>query len=134
MQPDGESYRLFLANYIDRAPVANSKLAIDESFEKSVFYDGGDQGMEQFYPLEFLAKLSCHIPGTYESITRYYGEYSYRRRGERKKQKLVLRPVELCFNTQNSPEPPSILQLSGLIFLFLPLKGHVTYNEARTMV
>jgi hypothetical protein len=92
VMPDDESYRLFLANYIDRAPVANSKLLIDENFEKSVFYDGGEQGIEQFYPLEFLAKLSCHVPNTYESITRYYGEYSYRRRGERKRAGITLCP------------------------------------------
>jgi hypothetical protein len=30
-----------------------------------------------------LAALSCHVPKTYESITRYYGRYSCRRRGER---------------------------------------------------
>ena len=35
--------------------------------------------------LEFLAALSVHIPKTYESITRYYGRYSSRRRGERAK-------------------------------------------------
>jgi hypothetical protein len=91
VMPDDESHRLFLASYIDRAPLDNSKLHIDENFEKSIFYDAGDQGIQQFYPLEFLAKLSSHIPGNYESITRYYGEYSYRRRGERKKQQVVIR-------------------------------------------
>jgi hypothetical protein len=35
-----------------------------------------------FDALEFLAALSCHVPKTYESITRYYGRYSSRRRGE----------------------------------------------------
>jgi hypothetical protein len=39
----------------------------------------------KFDALEFLAQLSCHIPKTYESITRYYGRYSCRRRGERAK-------------------------------------------------
>jgi hypothetical protein len=93
VMPDDESHRLFLASYIDRAPLDNSKLHIDENFEKSVFYDTGDQGIEQFYPLECLARLSAMIPNSYESITRYYGEYSYRRRGERKKQQVVIRPA-----------------------------------------
>jgi hypothetical protein len=35
--------------------------------------------------LEFLATLTCHIPKPYESVTRYYGRYSCRRRGERAK-------------------------------------------------
>ena len=32
-----------------------------------------------------MAALSCNVPKTYESITRYYGRYSSRRRGERAK-------------------------------------------------
>jgi hypothetical protein len=39
----------------------------------------------EFDALEFLALLSCHIPKPYESVTRYYGGYSCRARGERKK-------------------------------------------------
>ena len=91
--PDDESHRLFLASYIDRSPVDNSKLILDENYEKAVFLDAGDQGMEQYDALDFLAKLSAHIPNPYESIVRYYGEYSYRRRGERKKQQVVIRPA-----------------------------------------
>ena len=91
VEPNDESYRLFLAQYIDRAPVANSKLIIDENFEKSVFYDAGEQGIEELEPLAFLARVSAHVPNPYEAITRYYGEYSYRRRGERKKHKVVIR-------------------------------------------
>jgi hypothetical protein len=39
----------------------------------------------KFDTLEFLAELSVHIPKTYESLTRHYGRYSCRRRGERAK-------------------------------------------------
>jgi hypothetical protein len=35
--------------------------------------------------VEFLATLAAHIPKPYESITRYYGWYSCRARGERNK-------------------------------------------------
>ena len=44
-----------------------------------------DGAAHEFDALEFLAALSCHVPKTYESITRYYGRYSSRRRGERAK-------------------------------------------------
>ena len=57
---------------------------------KSILYNGGEQGIEAFEPLEFLARLTPHIPLRYESITRYYGEYSYRRRGRHKKLGVVL--------------------------------------------
>ena len=36
-------------------------------------------------PLEFLARLSAHIPNKYEQLVRYYGHYSARTRGRRRK-------------------------------------------------
>jgi hypothetical protein len=48
-------------------------------------YTTKDGAAHEFDFLEFLAALSCHVPKTYESITRYYGRYSCRRRGERAK-------------------------------------------------
>lgn len=36
------------------------------------------------YGFEFLALLSSHVTKPYESLTRYYGYYSCRARGERK--------------------------------------------------
>jgi hypothetical protein len=50
-----------------------------------VTYTTKDGAAHEFDALEFLAALSAHIPKTYESITRYYGRYSCRRRGERAK-------------------------------------------------
>lgn len=51
-----------------------------------------DGAGHEFDALDFLARLSCHIPKNYESITRYYGRYSCRRRGEGTK--LSLPPTE----------------------------------------
>jgi hypothetical protein len=39
----------------------------------------------KFDALEFLALLSAQVPKPYESLTRYFGRYSCRRRGERAK-------------------------------------------------
>jgi len=72
----------FVARYIERAPVSLEKLSIQDDI---VTYTTKDGAAHEFDALEFLAQLSCHIPKTYESITRYYGRYSCRRRGERAK-------------------------------------------------
>ncbi|MCX6114416.1 MAG: transposase [Proteobacteria bacterium] len=72
----------FVARYIERAPLSLEKLFIQHN---SVAYRTKDGTAHEFDALEFLAELSCHIPKTYESITRYYGRYSSRRRGERAK-------------------------------------------------
>ena len=58
------------------------KLSIQDDI---VTYTTNDRAAHEFDALEFLAALSCHVPKTYESITRYYGRYSCRRRGERAK-------------------------------------------------
>jgi len=71
-----------VARYIERAPLSLEKLFIQHN---SVAYRTKDGTAHEFDALEFLAELSCHIPRTYESITRYYGRYSSRRRGERAK-------------------------------------------------
>jgi hypothetical protein len=72
----------FLALYIERAPLSLEKLSIQDDI---VTYTTKDGAAHEFDALEFLAELSAHIPKTYESITRYYGRYSCRRRGERAK-------------------------------------------------
>ena len=72
----------FVARYIERAPLSLEKLSIQDDI---VTYTTKDGAAHEFDPLEFLAALSAHIPKTYESITRYYGRYSCRRRGERAK-------------------------------------------------
>ena len=72
----------FVARYIERAPLSLEKLSIQDDI---VTYTTNDGAAHEFDALEFLAALSCHVPKTYESITRYYGRYSCRRRGERAK-------------------------------------------------
>ena len=72
----------FVARYIERGPISLEKLTIQDDI---ITYTTKDERAHEFDALEFLALLSCHIPKPYESITRYYGWYSCRARGERKK-------------------------------------------------
>ena len=72
----------FVARYVERGPLSLEKLSMESDL---VVYTTKDDATHEFDALEFLALLSSHIPNTYESITRYYGYYSCRARGERKK-------------------------------------------------
>jgi hypothetical protein len=72
----------FVARYIEQAPLSLQKLSIQDDI---VTYTTHDGAAHEFDALEFLAQLSCHIPKSYESLTRYYGRYSCRRRGDRAK-------------------------------------------------
>jgi hypothetical protein len=72
----------FVARYIERAPLSLEKLSIQEDI---VTYTTKDGAAHEFDALQFLALLSAQVPKPYESLTRYFGRYSCRRRGERAK-------------------------------------------------
>lgn len=86
----------FVARYIERGPLSLEKLSIQDDI---IAYTTRDGTTHEFDGLEFLALLSSHIAKPYESLTRYYGYYSCRSRGERKK--------VLSTNVDQSIEPPA---------------------------
>ena len=87
---DAES-KHFVSRYIERGRVSLERLKLSED---GVIYETKDGDKRRYEPLEFLALLSSHIPKRYESITRYYGYYSSRSRGERKKRKALQAQAE----------------------------------------
>ena len=79
--PQDTARRLFLARYIDRAPVSLENIKILDNGLVKYFHDSQVLGKDPMDPLLFLAKLSVHIPNKWEQIVRYYGYYSARTRG-----------------------------------------------------
>lgn len=77
-----EGSEKFVARYVERRPLSLARLTIQDDI---VTYTTKDGTSHEFDAVEFLATLSSHIPKPYESITRYYGWYSCRARGVRKK-------------------------------------------------
>ncbi len=77
-----EGSEKFVARYVDRGPISLEKLSLQDDI---VTYTTKDGVAHEFDHLEFLALLSAHIPRPYESVCRFYGHYSCRRRGERAK-------------------------------------------------
>lgn len=52
-----------------------------------VVYEGKTSGVDEtFTALDWLARLVAHIPGKGEQMVRYYGYYSNKSRGIRKKE------------------------------------------------
>jgi len=83
IDPSDSSFRLFLSRYIDRGPVANSKIQITDDFV--TYITEKDPKTYEFTPLEFLARVTPHIPNKWEQTNRYYGAYSSRTRSVLKK-------------------------------------------------
>jgi hypothetical protein len=95
-----EGSEKFVARYVERGPISLEKLTIQDDI---VTYTTKDGTAHEFDAVKFLATLSAHIPKPYESITRYYGWYSCRKRGERKK----LTPPELNEDLHEPTRKPS---------------------------
>jgi hypothetical protein len=79
------------ARYGARAPLALSRLTYDREKEL-VFYTYNNpydhvEYTEKVTPHELIARLVTHIPDPWEQTTRYFGWYSNRTRGVRKKRK-----------------------------------------------
>jgi hypothetical protein len=91
----------FVARYIERGPLALEKLSITDDI---VSYSTNDGATHEFDALQVLALMSCHVPKPYESVTRYYGWYSCRARGERAKRM----PILDCAAAQEQITEPSV--------------------------
>jgi hypothetical protein len=75
--------------YCTRAPVALDRLTY-EAETGTVRYQsdkaaGPTAGSETLDPLEFLARVTSHIPNTGQVLRRYYGWYANRTRGRRRR-------------------------------------------------
>lgn len=87
--PEDADQRRFVGRYLMKPSVSGERLEINErGLEPRVVYtkqlNDGERRRE-FSPLEFLAELSLQIPKKWEQLSRHYGLYSCRVRGERRK-------------------------------------------------
>jgi hypothetical protein len=88
--PEGDTdFAMRLARYCARNPLALDRMEYTAE-SKRVSYrsdksEGPTAGTEKLDPLEFLARIVTHIPDKHQVMTRYYGWYSNRVRGTRKK-------------------------------------------------
>jgi hypothetical protein len=80
-----------LAQYVVRAPISQERMTYIPKYESTegvayVIYEAktGDR-TETFTALDWLARLITHIPNRGEQLVRYYGYYSNKSRGMRKK-------------------------------------------------
>lgn len=91
--PTDVEQRLFLGRYIDRCPLSLEKLSICDDI---VTYTTKDSRAHEFLPVEFLARLSQHIPDKWEQLIRFYGAYSARTRGAKRFHDIALgiQPLE----------------------------------------
>jgi hypothetical protein len=83
-----------LAQYIIRAPISQERMVYIPASQAAdglarVIYQAKDGGSSKtFLTLDWLAQLVSHIPGKGEQMVRYYGYYSNKSRGMRKKAAL----------------------------------------------
>jgi hypothetical protein len=92
--PEDDDARRFLSRYIHRAPISLEKINLEGV---KVVVESEELGSATFEPTEFLAELQQHLPNRYESVVRYYGEWSYRARGQRERENQSDEPEILTY-------------------------------------
>jgi len=95
--------KLFVARYIERGPISLEKLSLEHDI---LTYTTKDGTAHEFDPLDFLALLTSHMPSRGESVTRYFGFYSCRTRGERLKLEAAQRADQTDPNLDMQPLEP----------------------------
>jgi hypothetical protein len=103
-----------VTEYVAGGPIALERLTVDASrpevrvtYRSPRFHPRHGSDSRSFDPLEFLATLMPHIPGTHEKTVIYYGHYSNRSRGLRKKDTGAARAGPSPAMDGDEEEPPS---------------------------
>ncbi|OGV98770.1 MAG: hypothetical protein A3F81_04810 [Nitrospinae bacterium RIFCSPLOWO2_12_FULL_39_93] len=84
---------LKVASYLIRLPISLERLFYDDQ-NANITYQG-KRDVYHFHPLTFLAQLSLHIANHGEQMVRYYGWYSNKKRGMRKKEGMGKKPMDI---------------------------------------
>ena len=110
IEPDDKAGLGNLARYIIRACFSQERMVYVPAEESSdgiakVIYTSKDRKSQQvFNALDWLARLVTHIPGRYEHTVRYYGYFSNKSRGLRKKAETDDAIVTIMQNEMSSKE------------------------------
>ena len=126
---DDTEFAVRLARYCARNPIALSRMEYDEQGSAVTYHSdkptGPTAGSETTAALEFLARLTSHIPDKGQVLQRYYGFYSSRQRAKRRMANCdgVEQPLQMV-----DPEPEALrkakrrwAELLRLIFEVDPL-------------
>jgi hypothetical protein len=91
IEPDDKAGLGNLARYIIRACFSQERMVYvpaeksDDGLAKVIYTSKDRKSRKVFNALNWLARLVTHIPGRYEHTVRYYGYFSNKSRGMRKK-------------------------------------------------
>lgn len=91
IEPDDKAGLGNLARYIIRACFSQERLVYipaeksDDGVAKIIYAAKDGKSQKMFNALYWLARLVTHIPGRYEHTVRYYGYFSNKSRGMKKK-------------------------------------------------
>jgi hypothetical protein len=97
-----------LARYIVRAPISQERLKYipdnksDNGSGNAVYEGKTTYKIETFSAIDFLARLTTHIPNKREQTVRYYGYYSNKSRGMRAKAEAALLETDAASATADN--------------------------------
>lgn len=111
-----------LAQYVIRAPISQERMVylpagqVGGGLAQVIYTGKNSRVQERFTALDWLARLVTHIPNKGEQVVRYYGYYSNKARGIRKKAESLASTSK--HGSASDPSVPVILDsdMSGKAF------------------
>ncbi len=98
--PDDVDGQEALAQYIIRSPFSTVKMTYNEQmgtviYRSKMTYGRNRRNFELFSAVDFIAAITQHIPEKNFQLVRYYGWYSNRMRGDRRKREQAGQAEEI---------------------------------------
>ena len=144
--PDNEEGLENLARYIIRASFSSERMTYIPASEtktgtaKVIYQSKSDTSSKTFDALDWLAQLTTHIPNRGEQMVRYYGFYSNKMRGMRRKSGVKRRSAGVdgtCFDFSRiskelGPTDPENLSCGSPVMPEMPgnHEDHILYRGA----
>ena len=94
-----------LAQYIIKAPISQERMIYDKENQKVIYKS--KRGKVVYEPLDWLAAITSHIPNRGAQNVHYYGHYSNKSRGIRKKSAQMSKGETVICDTLHGKEPSS---------------------------
>jgi hypothetical protein len=109
---DDEKGKENLAQYIIKAPISQERMIYDKENQKVIYKS--KRGKVVYEPLDWLAAITSHIPNKGAQNVRYYGHYSNKSRGIRKKSAQMSKGETVMAGTRPAKRSSSTLTCGSL--------------------
>jgi len=107
LQAEDFAGRQQVARYLLHPPLSLERMTYDDETGEVTYRSHRQHRLEKFDPLDWLARVASHIPEKGSQMVRYFGAYSNKTRGMRKKAESLEQPLPPSAELPEPRAPPA---------------------------